>query len=369
MKDLAENKKIKKVLYFVNARMPTERAHGLQISNICESLGLKSDLTLIIPRRKNIIKDTIYDYYSIEKTFKTRVVKIPDFGSFNSISFHIHALLFLLMVRIIIFFESYDLFVTREIYAGIFIKNFVLEIHSSPKKNIFLKLSLQRAKKILVKTSYLKKELEEKYGIEKSKVVVFPNGVNVKKFNLQQDNNAVKGHYRIPLDKKIVMYSGSFFNPPWKGVDVLLDASELINQDKFIVLVGGTREEVLDINSAYKNVLAIERQSGEKIISLLQTADFLILPNSGKDRESKYFTSPLKLFEYMAARKNILASHLPSINDLVDTSEVTFFKPDNSQSLANAINNVVVDDIKIDALYKKVKLYDWNTRSDVILSL
>jgi len=71
----------------------------------------------------------------------------------------------------------------------------------------------------------------------------------------------------------------------------------------------------------------------------------------------------------MAAKKNILASDLPSINDLVNKEEVTFFEPDNYESLANTINKSIFDKNKIEASYKKVQLYDWKKRSDIILSL
>jgi len=364
-----KNKKIKKVLYFVNARMPTDRAHGVQIANICESLGLQSDTTLMIPKRSNVIKKNLYNYYSIKKSFITKVIKIPDFGHIGKIFFQLHTVFFLLIVRIFIFLKKYDVYITREVYAGIFKKDVIIEVHALPKDNVFLKYSLFRAKKILVKTSYLKKEIEKKYGINEGKVNVFPNGVNIKKFSIKQDNMDIKKSFEIPLDKTIIMYTGSFFDPSWKGVDVLLNASKLLDEKKHIVLVGGTQEEVMEINNTYKNVLAIERQSNEKIISLLQAADFLILPNSGKDLESKYYTSPLKLFEYMAAKKNILASDLPSINDLVNKEEVTFFEPDNYESLANTINKSIFDKNKIEASYKKVQLYDWKKRSDIILSL
>jgi len=369
MKISQKDKKIKKVLYFVNARMPTERAHGVQIAHICEAMGRQANVTLLIPKRRNNVKGSLYNYYNVKKTFKTKRVWLPDFYFNKRIFFLAHTILFLLLVRFFIIFKKYDIYFTREMYAGIFIKNTVIELHSLPEKNIFLKYSLLRAKKILVKTSYLKSEVEEIYGIEKNKVNVFPNGVNIKKFRIKQENVVVKKSFGIPSDKTIIMYTGSFFNPAWKGVDVLLKASDYIDSDKHIVLVGGTQEEIVEINSTYKNVLAIERLPNEKIISLLQTANFLILPNSGKYKESKYYTSPLKLFEYMAAKKNIIVADLPAIRDLVSEREVNFFEADDYKSLANIINNSIFDNNKIEASYKKVQLYDWSVRSDVILSL
>jgi len=64
-----------KLLYIANSRIPTEKAHGLQILKMCHLFAVRNiDLTLILPKRKNpsFSKENIFDYYKIEENFKIR---------------------------------------------------------------------------------------------------------------------------------------------------------------------------------------------------------------------------------------------------------------------------------------------------------
>jgi glycosyltransferase involved in cell wall biosynthesis len=75
-----------------------------------------------------------------------------------------------------------------------------------------------------------------------------------------------------------------------------------------------------------------------KIPTLLTAADVLVYP-APKSEHLFYTrdTSPLKLFEYMAAGKPIVAADLPPLHDAVDPSMVTFCEAGNAESLAQGI--------------------------------
>ena len=66
-----------KILYFTNSRIPTEKAHGIQIMKTCEAL-VKSgaDLKLILPFRKNkpFKRIDTFDYYQIKLNFKIKKI-------------------------------------------------------------------------------------------------------------------------------------------------------------------------------------------------------------------------------------------------------------------------------------------------------
>ena len=52
-----------KILYIANARMPTEKAHGFQIIKTIEAFQLAGEtVELLLPRRRNYIKENIYNY-------------------------------------------------------------------------------------------------------------------------------------------------------------------------------------------------------------------------------------------------------------------------------------------------------------------
>jgi len=70
-----------KILYFANSRIPTEKAHGVQIFKTLESLvktGVKA--SLIVPTRKNkqFNNTNSFEYYDVEKVFNLIKIKTLD---------------------------------------------------------------------------------------------------------------------------------------------------------------------------------------------------------------------------------------------------------------------------------------------------
>ncbi len=97
------------------------------------------------------------------------------------------------------------------------------------------------------------------------------------------------------------------------------------------------------------------------------------MPNSGKEAISHSLTSPLKLFEYMASKRLIIASDLPSIREVLDESSAILIKPDDPLLLAEGIKMVLVDNILSDKIsnnaFECVQRYSWSNRARNILSL
>ncbi|KKR77731.1 MAG: group 1 glycosyl transferase [Parcubacteria group bacterium GW2011_GWE2_40_8] len=84
-----------KILYIANARLPTEKAHGIQIMKTCEAFAdLGHSVSLIVPRRFNFIKDDPFEYYRVKRNFK--IIKLPtiDLVKFSKIGFWIESIVF-----------------------------------------------------------------------------------------------------------------------------------------------------------------------------------------------------------------------------------------------------------------------------------
>ena len=102
-------------------------------------------------------------------------------------------------------------------------------------------------------------------------------------------------------------------------------------------------------------------------------SDISVLPNSWKYKISTDYTSPLKLFEYMAAWKVIIASNLPSINDVLSWDDCVFFEADEPTDLKDKMSSILenridIEKIKINCIHK-VKKYTWSKRCEKIISL
>ncbi|MFQ6049514.1 MAG: glycosyltransferase, partial [Candidatus Paceibacterales bacterium] len=105
----------------------------------------------------------------------------------------------------------------------------------------------------------------------------------------------------------------------------------------------------------------------------LKAADILVLPNTAKDQISKYYTSPVKMFEYMASERPIVASDLPSIRDILNEENAFFFEPDNPKDLALAIEKLLKDKALAESIATKahqdVQYYTWSNRAKEVLDL
>ncbi len=81
----------------------------------------------------------------------------------------------------------------------------------------------------------------------------------------------------------------------------------------------------------------------DAIRNLLQHASIAVLPNDAGTPDSQY-TSPLKLFEYLAAGLPIVATDLAAIREIVtEPDNCLFFESGNASDLATKINTLLAD--------------------------
>jgi len=109
------------------------------------------------------------------------------------------------------------------------------------------------------------------------------------------------------------------------------------------------------------------------VADLLSQADVLILPNTASAISTR-FTSPLKLFEYMAAGRPIVASDLPSIREILrDGENALLVEPGNASALAAAIQRILADPELAAALARaaldQVPAYSWERRAQRLETL
>lgn len=371
-----------KITYVANVRVPTEKAHGYQIMKMCETFVLQGVVVeLIIPRRIN--RDfsgvDIFSYYGIKKSFKIKKLPCLDLITrtghkyIGPLGFWIQSITFIFSLLVYLAFKKTEIIYCRDFlvlyFLQFFKKKLVLEAHTLPKAKYY-KL-LKRLDKIIVITKYVKESLVKK-EIDESKILVAPDGVDLEKFDIEIDKIESRKKCHLPIDKKIVLYSGQLFE--WKGVYTLAESSKYLNDDIFIVMVGGIKDDVQSIekfiqDKHLKNIILLGQKNPNEIPLYLKAVDALVLPNSGKSDISKYYTSPLKLFEYMASKNPIVASDLPSIREILSHDVAQLVPPDNAQALAQGIKDTLnqnTDNMVLKA-FEIVKQYTWEKRTKEII--
>lgn len=373
-----------KLIYIVNARIPTEKAHGIQIMKMCEAFsklevrGARLDVELLIPKRFNWIKGDPFEYYGIESNFKIKKLPCLDLIPLDKYIGHlalwIEATTFFLFVLPYVLFKKADIIYSRDKFSlpsTLFKKNIFFEAHNFPQNYFLYTPFFKRLKGIIVITQKLKDLFVEK-GIPQSKILIAPDGVDIEMFDVRCKMDEAREKLSLLLDKKIILYTGHLF--PWKGVDTLAQASQYLPQEVEIYFVGGTEKDVEKFKVRYSklgNIRIIGHRPHSEIPYWLKSADVLVLPNTAKEEISRYWTSPIKMFEYMASKRPIVASDLPSIREILNENNAVLVKPDSPKDLAEGVKKVLETSELAEKIsnqaFSDVQNYTWQKRAEKIL--
>lgn len=363
-----------KIYYVANIRLPTEKAHGIQIMKMCEAFARQGvDVELVIPRRFSQIKSDPFEYYFTDKIFSIKKMFSIDLVRYGQWGFYVQTVSFALSSFFYVLFKRDVIIFGRDEWSLMFmslLRKVVWETHTSIY-NRAAKILLSRELLMVAITSGLKNFYVSK-GFTSKNILVAADGVDEKLFEISTRKEEARNTLGLPLDKKIILYTGHLYD--WKGAHVLAEASRNLSEDVLVYFVGGTEGDIKSFKTQFKSLPSV-RILGKKpyaeIPLYLKAADVLVIPNSAKSDISNLYTSPLKLFEYMASGVPIVASNIPSIREVLDESAAFFCLPDDSVSLSGAIVRALTSDIeaqkKANQAHILVKNYTWEKRAQNIL--
>lgn len=367
-----------KLIYVANIRLPTEKAHGYQIGKMCEAFAeLGLTVELLVPTRRNYLTtEDPFSFYGLKRDFKIFRINCIDFLDLigGLVGYWLQSLFFLFKL---IFYkvDKEDFVYTRnpEIAWLFSLKSnkVVYEAHTWPvSKAILYKYLLRQVKYIITITKGIK-DLFQKNDFNQARILNAPDGVDLKQFGLSIDRREARGRLNLPMDKKIIVYTGHLYG--WKGADVLAEAATKMSNDVLVYLVGGTNKDISIFKKKYTapNLNIVGFRPHIEIPLWLKAADILVLPNKSGEKISESYTSPLKLFEYMASRRPIIASDLPALREILNEKNSLLVTSGDPRVLADGIKQVLEDEkfgLKLsEAAYMDAQEYSWNKRAQKIL--
>jgi glycosyltransferase involved in cell wall biosynthesis len=365
-----------------------------------EAFARKIDVELVLPRRfqseaMKQVKD-VYDYYDVGQRFQitwllnfnlippldSRISKYVKpvmslLGEQQRICFGLIAAIYALVKRA-------GLVYSRDIYTCFFLYllspfrrvRIFFEEHEFPKTRPGARLRcwlLKHISGMVVITRKLGQAYEAK-GVPIKKILVAPDSVDSKLLSIALAKTQVRQELSIPQDKRVIGYTGHLY--PWKGVHVAAQAMKTLPDNYLLYIVGGTPEDIENFkkyinDNLIQNVIVVGYVAPKQVPKYLAAADILVLPNTSADDMSRLYTSPLKLFEYMATRRPIVASDLPSIREILNEQNAMLVKPDDPLALAEGIEKVIRNTGFGEELAKKafqdVQKYTWDKRAEKVL--
>jgi glycosyltransferase involved in cell wall biosynthesis len=317
-----------KILYLAFIRLPTEKAHGLQIMKTCSALAtLGAHIELVIPKRRSPIQEDPYTYYGVQNNFTITGLNTPDFVGLGKIGFIFSLIWFSEQAKLLKQFWSSDFLYSRD--SLVLVQYFFLgrpilfEAHRYP--TFVDTIAARIATHVFVITESLRKEFLKK-GIASNKLTVIHDAA---------DRAA---HDALPYEKREgVVYAGSF--SAHKGILTMLEAARLLStrSDVRFTLYGDTKHFE---HSVPTNVTLAGLVKPSEVYEKLSSAKIVLVPNSARTPQSSTYTSPMKLFEALHSGAVVIASDTPAIREVVSKDEVVFFTPDDAQSLAEKIEDV-----------------------------
>ncbi len=351
-----------RIIYPIPEILPDLRARFIQIVNTCHALAEIGIETLLIAGiKRGYSEKEILEFYGISGHPNFKFIRLPLLRmeqpkhlrfSWHGV-FHLSLLLHLLFMKHCK--KEHTILFLRHIKLADFIMKFrgvleipiIFEVHeifhlstTGRKRNKIRDIEYRVYNKVdaIVSISESIKNYLFHMGISNRSIHAIPDGVRKEWFDINR-----------PITSSYICYTGSLY--PWKGVDTLISAMKYLPDEKLLIVGDGSRLKELEnlartdgVSGRVKFVGAVPHTSMPEYLSQAKLA---VLPNI-PDGPSQ-FSSPLKLFEYMACGIPIVASDIPIFHEILTEGEnVIFFEPGSPEALAISLKKLI-DDPKLAA--------------------
>ncbi len=235
------------------------------------------------------------------------------------------------------------------------------------------RLAYRVTKRIFVPTERLADLLAERLGLPRSRFCVIPNGADLNLF-ARMDKTEARRVLGFPIEQKIVVYVGKLAR--WQGVETLVDSSEKLSHApgvQVLVVGDGPSRESIAARITEKHLEAVVRLTGpmphDRIPMVLAAADLCVAPFT-RERNDVVGISPIKLFEYLAAGRPIVASDVEGVAEVVRDGGI-LVAPDSASDLASAIDGVLRNPDRLMNLERRAadlaKASSWKSRARMVL--
>jgi glycosyltransferase involved in cell wall biosynthesis len=366
-----------KIIYVASPPLLTTGASAIHIFKMCSAFSqLGHTVTLYIPPYDSSVD--IFSYYGVVQNFDIKTIVSPR----NFLRQIIHGLccVFYFAIKN----PRADIVITRNIiftfFSTVFLRVPTIYDAHHPLVNKIAELFFNTFKdsRFLIRFTTNSQGLADYYlqkGLPEGKLRVLHNGVDLDKYKKSKTVEQARKITNLQESKKIVLYSGNIYKG--RGIELLIEAAASFKSVYFMVL-GGEQGDIDDYQSLVKakkleNFKFLGFVDHKEVINYLYSSDVLVMPyGAGMTIKSgtvaSDFTSPIKLFEYMASKRVIVASKINSVLEILeDGKNAIMVEVDDVDSLKKglrlALNNGPNSSKLAEQAFKDVQKYTWKQRA------
>ncbi len=351
-----------RINYLAELIFPSKKAYAIHVMKMCNALSKKNNVRLFVFRNK---KNNIFFTYNCFNKFK-----IIDMG-LNKINFYnriIYSFSLLNEIK-----SKNEIIISRSIIGALLLSfkgyNVILEIRHELKSatNFFFNLSKYFDFFKKIKFIFVSKNLLKKFKLD-NKQIILDDAVDISDFNRKKKSNRIK---------KTCCYTGSLAKG--KGLEKIFEISKKLKNIDFHIYGDflNSNYSVKDFNE-YENVKYKGYLSYNKIPKVLEKYDVLLMPYAekvygrGSNLEIGKYMSPLKLFDYLAAGKIIIATDLKVYDHILNKNNAILIKDSKVDEWVKKINFVFKNLKKFDYLKKNskitIKKHTWDIRVKKVIN-
>lgn len=338
------------ILYLSRAQLPSRKANSIQVVKMCAAFAsLGHTVTLVVPKALSTSKQQVFDYYGVKHSFDIEVLECSP-GGWR----HVYGLRLLMLARSLkpdCVFSRFLAGAAWTSFAGI---PTVHEVHEPIRgRSSWIYVNLLKNGRgfrgfVSITQALKSAMLQEERFIGMDEVIhVEPDGMDLPEYINAQERGRLREMFNVGNDDFLAMYTGQLY--PGKGVDLLLEVAAQCPNICFVI-IGGEEKAVIDYRrkageNGLGNVLFTGFIPPSEISSYLQASDALLLPTQRRVEGSSggdigKWSSPLKMFEYMAAGVPVVASDLPVFREILDDSNSILCNPDNVVEWVAVLNDL-----------------------------
>jgi glycosyltransferase involved in cell wall biosynthesis len=360
-----------KIVYLSTARIPDGWAHTIQILKMCEAFACEGHtVELVVPRRGKTTAEDPFAHAGIKPIFSIKKLPCLDLfpGTQSKFFYWLRTLSFYFSALVYLRSSKYDSVYTRELSAWVPVRKTVYELHTISPIVSKMIARLKRSRAVVVITEGIRSELIS-FGVPKEHILMAADGVDLNDFSHPESRSDARKRLGLLLDETLVFYIGRL--DAWKGVDTLYATAKLLPTGTRVVVMGEGEVSLEILRQRHPDVTFLGFHPYRELADNQSASDLLVLPNSGKTDISAKYTSPLKLFTYMASGKPIVASDLPSLREVLSEKNAFLVKPDDPEAFAEGIRYALAhpDEAAQRAAQalEDVQRYTWDARARHIL--